>query len=270
MHINKIKYLFIPILVLTGCGDESADNKIVARVKHAYLTEKEVESALSSEKNNGTFREEYIRNWVEKEILYNEALERKVENKEFREKLDESRKQLAIAFFLDKYFGENHLPVNEKEFVEYFNKNRENYSVNSEAVIYNEIKFKDERQAILFRNRLIETDWETASEGFDKDSIVILNNKNHFEIFNEFPSVKLAKVLNVLNKGEVSIILEEEPNVFLVAQVIAKLKKNEIPELNYVREKVMEDFEILQKKKLFSQLINTLYSKYNVEIKQEF
>jgi len=56
----------------------------------------------------------------------------------------------------------------------------------------------------------------------------------------------------------------------LVAQVIAKLKKNEIPELNYVREKVMEDFEILQKKKLFSQLINTLYSKYNVEIKQEF
>jgi hypothetical protein len=271
LHLKEIKYLLILLtaLVFIKCKDfnDDPDNKIVARVNRVALTEAEVNSALKTRKNNGTFQKEYIKNWVEKEILYKEAEENHVDSPEFEKILEESKKELTIAFFLNKYFHENHIKFNERELLDFYNENKDLYKLNTEAIAFNEIRFSDESKAILFRNTLLDSDWNKAMNVFRGDSSIISFTENRFDYYPVIKSLKLVKILKALNDGEVSIILEENPEVYLITQVINKFGKDQISEHEQIKKQVAEAFETLQKKRLYNQLMISLYSKYNVEIK---
>ena len=70
-----IKYYLALVIGLTlSCAEEKTDAKIVARVGSSSLTEEELNAALGSETNANKYREEFIRRWVETELLYREAV----------------------------------------------------------------------------------------------------------------------------------------------------------------------------------------------------
>lgn len=270
MLLKQSKYYFAAALLFSvSCSDfdRNPDSKIVARVNRVDLTEAEVNEALRSEKYNGSFRKEYIKNWIEKEILYKEAAENNVEDKEFEKIIEESKKELAVSFFLDKYFRENPVKYSEKDLQDFYNDNKSTYAINDDALVYNEVVFNDESKAILFRNTLLDSDWNRTMNVFRGDSSIKFSDENRFRFFSDLNSRKLLKILQVLNDGEVSIIFEESPGSFLILQVVHRLSDDEIPDLKYIRDQVVEDFLTLQKKALYNKLIISLYSKYNVEIK---
>ena len=132
---------------------------------------------------------------------------------------------------------------------EFYNDNKSTYSLNDEAIVYNEVVFNDESKAILFRNTLLESDWNRTMNVFRGDSSISFVDENRFRFLTELTSPKLIKILQVLNDGEVSIILEDPAGSYMILQVIHKLGIDEIPELKFIKEKVVDDYMTLQKNK---------------------
>jgi len=59
--------------MITGCGKESPKGDFIARVNKSYLTKENLNSVSDSVKTNKLYSSEVIRNWVNRELLFQMA-----------------------------------------------------------------------------------------------------------------------------------------------------------------------------------------------------
>ena len=71
---KKFGIILLSAVALTGCGKEEPKKDFIARVDESYLTKKELSADLDTAQLQESHKNEYIRNWVETELLYQEAI----------------------------------------------------------------------------------------------------------------------------------------------------------------------------------------------------
>lgn len=267
LKTNKIIIAFVSAAALfSGCGKETPQKDFIAKVNNSYLSKEDLQTIVDSVPGNNQFRSEIIRNWINRECLYQQAIKDGIlKTKEYQTIIEDSKKELAAAMMLKKFYEDKEEPVEDSKLVEYFNSHYALFKLNNDAFFLNRIDFANEDKAIQFRSTVIESNWNKASNVFKKDaSNVTLNS---FLITMDIHPVNLLRITAELNPKEISIVVKTGENDFTVVQLIDKYSKDSTPPFEVLKNKVLAMYISDKKELIFKEYLEKLYSQNDIEIK---
>jgi hypothetical protein len=270
--LKKQNSLFILILtaavVLGSCGRESPKKEFIARVNDSYFTKSELSALVDSGYGKNLYRNEIIRNWIDKELLYQEAKKSGIlTDKEFLRVKNESNRQLAVTFLINKLFDEEKITIESSELKDYFEKNKENFKLFHNAFLINLVQFDDEDKAISFRDKAFEKGWNNSVKTFKSDSNIVLKENSKLVYEYEMQPADLVRVVKELLPGEISIVINDGTGNFYVVQLLQKYDKGSIPPFEIIDELVRDRFIALKKEQFIKNYVNELYTKNDIEVK---
>ena len=266
---NKFWIILLTAVTFSDCGKEEPKKDFIARVDNTYLTKKELSADLDTSHLQDSHKNEYIRNWIETELLFKEAVKEDIPDEDiYKWTLEKSQKELARALLLRKFFNEHEIEYTQQDLLNYFNLHKDEFKLFFDAYLLNSITFNNEDKAILFRSTLIESDWNRTSTVFGGDPSII-NEKTNILLYDfQIQPAVLLEVVKELLPNEVSIVLDLEPNQYIVVQIIKKYSKGEIPDYEIIKANVTDRFLTIKREELLQDFLRQLYLKYRVEIKK--
>jgi hypothetical protein len=265
----KIEIILLAAVVSLNCGKEEPKKNYIARVDDSYLTMKILAEDLDTSKLQESRKNEYIRNWIETELLYKEAVKEDILDEDiYKFTLEKTQKELAKSLLLQRFFKEQEIEYGQKDLIDFYNIHKNEFNLFYDSYLYNLITFKNEDKAILFRTTLLESDWNRTSNAFAGDSSILIENTNILSYVYQIQPAELVSVIQELLPNEVSILLNMEPNQYTVVQMIKKYSKGDIPDYEIIKKTVEDRFLVLKRQELLKDFLRQLYLKYSVEIKQ--
>lgn len=251
-----------------GCDKKSETKEYVARVNDSFLTEGDIQD-LDSLYGNAFARNEIIKRWIDTELLYQEAEKKGITKDEnFLRVINNSRKQLAAAFLKNNILDEKLEKPSISELSEYYEKHVNEFKADEETYVYNLVIFSNEAAAIKFRNKFFELGWDKTTEIFSEDKSLIEHSNNVALYKSNIYPIKLLNMIQELNPGEISIILESSPSKFYVVQLIQMFNKGNTLPFEIVQDRVEAQLVAQRSEEIFQDYLKELYSDNEVEIKE--
>lgn len=268
IKLNNIFFLLI-IITITACSKEEKKKDFVARVNDTYLTREELASLVDTTKIDPADREQVIKDWIYREVLYKKANDEKITKQEdYKNIIGTSSKELAAAMLLKNYLNSEEINFSDAELKGYYEKNKSYFRLNFKSYLINEVIFKQEDKAINFRSLAIESDWTKAANFFNNDSALISNINSELVQENELYPRQLMKIAKDLYSQEISVVINDGSGKYSIIQMLGKFDAGTIPEFEIVKSEVQKRFLNEKKKHLVDQYLKELYSKNDIEIKK--
>ncbi len=266
ISINLYTTILI-LAVLTACEEKKVSPNIVAKVDNKVLTESELKKDLSETINKKKFREEFIRRWIESEVMFLEASKQKLlTDSNYKRIIEKSKIELAAALLEQNFFEKNKINYTINDLKRFFLKRKNDYRLNDAAYLLNAAEFNNEDDAVNFRFLSMDSNWRNAFKIYNSNKSLIKKADNKLLFGYQVQPKKLLRVVKSLDIGETSIVFQTEPNKFAVVQLLKKLKRNEVPPFNFVKNQVKERYLLLKARLMFKRYLNNLYKSYNVQI----
>lgn len=271
-HLKIQNRLFLPVLaaavVLGSCGKEPAKKEFIARVNNAYFTQDDLTAVVDSGYGKHLYKDEIVRNWIDKELLFQQAKNEGIlKDNEFLKVKNESEKQLAVTFLINKLFKEEQITIEPSELKDYFEKNSNNFKLFHNAFLINLVQFNDEDKAIEFRNEAFENGWESSTESFKDDSNLVHRQKSNLVYEYEIQPADLVRIIRELLPGEISIVIDDSMGNYFVVQLLQKYERGSIPPYEIIEGLVRDRYVALKKEQFIKNYVNELYSKNDIEVK---
>ncbi|MFQ5753606.1 MAG: peptidylprolyl isomerase [bacterium] len=270
MKILKFMWLIIVSMNLVlgvRCNGPKEKQNVIANVGNKSLTLYEIlEDATSPIRSNLTALDirEYVLRWIEDEVLYQEALNRKLdESIDLKKEFEKLKKELLINKLIEQTL-DNQFPVSEEEITNYYENNKESYVLSQDVVHAYHILVKTRKEANTVRNRLKKGEaFEEIATSTSNDS---LKNDNwdlgYFSTEEIIPAI--SKVVFNLPVGAYSLPIKSEFGYHIV-KVIDKQKKGNIKPLNLVKEEIRLKLEEQKKQKNYQRFLLQTKSNYKIQ-----
>jgi hypothetical protein len=267
-RINKVLTTLLTVVLIAGCQESSDKTDYVARVNDSYLSGSDLLGILDSSNVDDNFKAEVIRNWILKELLYQEAISEGILNeKDFKRILEKSKKELAGSLLLKNFSSNVTLDYQPKEVEEYYNHSKMEFSFGSNSFKLNIATFSIQNNAVQFRSLLLINGWDEAVTQYSDDSTLLSVSNGIILSEQDIYPQQLARIVSGLHPLEISIVISDDAGYHTVAQVLNNFKKGTIPPFDIIKESVEERFIANKKKQLLDNYIDELYSKSDIEIK---
>lgn len=267
LRIRKIFGFLAFALIFAACGEDQKSEKLVVKVNDASLTKSMLDSALSSKANTAKLRDEFVNDWIETEILYQEAVKEGIlDDKEFNSILNRSKKELAGVYLINKLLLENDQTPSDEEVEKYYNDFREDFKLQDDLYKLNVLRTNDYEKAVQARIRIIENGWDKGKDFFRTDSTLSFSSLNRFR--SEISSALFLRVLDALLLKEVSVVLEIESGSYSLVQLVEKYPAGSIAPFEIEKENAERRLTVLKKKEFVKEHIKKLISEHNLEIER--
>jgi hypothetical protein len=269
-QLSKINFSVVFLLIFfLGCGKEPEKKEFAVRVNDSYLTEEDI-LELDTLSNQSFSRNEIIKRWVEKELLYQQALNEGITNEdEFKRIINNSGRELASSMLIKKYLDENLIKPGIKELQDFYEKFKYEFVADENIYVFHIAVFNSENPAIQFRKKVFEDAWEKAIQLRLDDNALIQHSENKTLTKEEIYPIQLLDLIDELNPGEVSIILEEKPQRYLLVQLNQVVKKGTVPPLELVKEQVETRYASDKREEIINKYLEELYSESLIEIREK-
>jgi peptidyl-prolyl cis-trans isomerase C len=267
---NNIYFFILILLLIAGCSRTEKKTEYLAKVNDSYLTEEDLTAISGGYGGQKFFKEELIRNWVNRELLYQEAKREGItESEEYLRITGTSAKELAAAMMLEKMFREN-MPVYKAEDIKkFFEENPDIFSLSEIAYLVNSVEFTDENRAVMFRSAAVETDWNKALNVMVNDQSLSKLENNRLLHQYDIQPLKLNRVINELYPGEVSLVMPDEMGNYLVIKLISKLDTGTIPPFDVIKDDVEKRFISVKRSQILKEYYEELYTASDIDVKQQ-
>jgi len=215
---------------LVGCGKHSPQQNFVARVNNSYLTRDELAKMIDTSSASNFYKNEIIRNWINKEVMYQEAEKKGIlKESEFNRLIEISKKELAASMLLQKYYEDQNITYEPEELEDFYTRHHDEFRRLYDSYLINRAVFNNEDKAVRFRTMVQESSWEKAMNVFKSDPSVLRSGSNELLNDYEIHPAELLRIVTGLNPGEVSIVLNIGPgNSFSVVQEVQKFVKDSV------------------------------------------
>ncbi len=271
-HLNPIKWIIIILFaasVFDGCGKGTTQPNFVARVNNSYLTREDLARIIDTNNVSNFYRNEIIRNWINKEVMFQEAMKQGIpKGSEFNRIIENSKRELAVSMLLQKYYEEQKISYEPHELEDYYNLHQAEFKRFYDTYLINRIVFNDEDKAVRFRAIVQESNWEKAMNVFKSDSSIISTTANELLYDYEIHPAILLRIVAGLNPGEVSILINiESDKNYSVVQELQKFVKDSIPPFQLIKSFIEKKFIAQKKEDLIKSYIKEVYSNNEIEIR---
>ena len=266
-RLNKISLVLIAAAILTSCGKEQPKTEYVARVNDAYLTKKELASLIDTTMVNTLYKSEVIRNWINREILFQKAKKEGILlQDDYKGLIKNSGKELAGALLLDSYISSVTINFEQRDLINYFEANSNDFKLPDKTYLLNIIHFSNEDRAVEFRSLVLDSDWQKAMNVFHGDSEIINIESKLLLREQDVYSIKVLRVVKRLHPLEISIVISEREGYYTVVQVLEKYLAGSIPSFDLIKLDVVRRFIAEKRKELMENFMKDLYSKNEIEV----
>ncbi len=258
------------LVLLQACSKQPSQKPFVARVDQEVLTEENLDDSLDSLRRTPRQRREYISEWVDNELLYQEARRRGLENNEqLRHQIEAATRKLVIGELLDRelYHEEN---VSDDEIVALYNGGGEALRLREDVVNASYALFSDRDAANSFRGRLVRgTPWNITVEEVQTDSLLKshllrIATRQYCTQSNLYPT-ELWRLARNLGKDEVSFAVKTDAGYYIIVAHSVK-KQGELPDLDYIHDELRNRILIERRRMTYEKLLSELRSKHAVEV----
>jgi len=265
---NSLLVPFLISLIFLSCSKEEKNEKNIAKVNDAVLTEDMLNSMMNDSKNKAKLKDEIINQWIEDEVLFQEAEKEGITNeKEFQKILERSKKNLAISFLIKKYLDKNEIQIKDEELKKYYDENKNEFVLNDELYYLRIARFENYESAIEFRKKLIETNWNIANN-YIKTKTDKFQTKEDLIYKKDLQPIQVVRIVNTMEINEISSIIDISNNEFIIINLMNKYSENTIPPFEAVKNLVKEKLTILKQKELIHNYLTELLSEHNLEIER--
>ena len=265
--LNKISLVLIAAAILTGCGKEQPKTEYVARVNDAYLTKKELASLIDTTSVNTLHKSEVIRNWINREILFQKAKKEGIlQQDDYKGLIKNSGKELAGVLLLDSYISAVTINFEQGDLINYFEENSNDFKLRDKTYLLNIIHFSNEDRAVEFRSLVIDSDWKKAMNVFYGDSAIISLQSKLLLREQDVYSIKVLRVVKRLHPLEISIVISEREGYYTVVQVLKKYLEGSLPSFALIKQDVERRFIAEKRKELMENYMKDLYSRNEIEV----
>ena len=265
---KKIFSLFlIAAITLWGCIEEKKEEDYAARVNDSYLSKKELKKLIDTTSSKSFYKSEVIRNWINRELLFQKAVEQGILEKEkYKDVIKNSERELAVALLLNQYVSGKKISFNPKELMSYFEENREDFKVSQNTYLLNIIHFSDEEHAVEFRSGFLSNGWDSTLVKFERDSTIIdIRNKVLLKEQDISPPTVL-RLVKRLNPPEISIVISESNGQYLIVNVLEKYLDGSIPPFDVIKEEIEMRYLAKKRYQIIEDYIEKLYSTNDIEV----
>ena len=265
--LNKISLVLIAAAILTSCGKERPKTEYVARVNDAYLTKKELASLIDTTMVNTLHKSEVIRNWINREILFQKAKNEGIlQQDDYRRLTKNSGKELAGALLLDSYISSVTINFEQRDLINYFEANSNDFKLPDKTYLLNIIHFSNEDRAVEFRSLVLDSDWQKAMNVFYGDTEIINIESKLLLREQDVYSIKVLRVVKRLHPLEISIVISEREGYYTVVQVLKKYLEGSLPSFVLIKQDVEKRFLAEKRKELMESYMKDLYSENEIEV----
>lgn len=269
MRIKINLFIIICLLAFVGCSSEKKSSEHIVKVGDSVLTEETLDKSLGEFQNQAKLREEFINDWIEKEVFFQEARNNGIlDSEEFNRIIEKSKKELAAALLIRNYLDENKYEPTVDELKNFYERFKQDFTFVEDSYKINRAYFNNIDAAIRFRKLLIESDWKKTLISFKGDESLIKEESDILIPAHKFETITQYKAVSNLLPSEVSIVLQEEPSKFAVVQLIEKFDKGSLPVYEMITDVVKERFMIFKNKELVRNYLNKLIEEHNIDIKR--
>jgi len=266
-RLNKISCMLIAASILTGCGKEQPKTEYVARVNDEYLTKKELASLIDTTMVNTLHKSEVIRNWVNREILFQKAKNEGIlQQDDYKGLINNSGKELAGVMLLESYISSVTINFEQRDLINYFEENSNDFKIADMSYLLNIINFTNEDRAVEFRSLVLDSDWQKAMNIFYGESAIISNENKVLLKEQDVSSIKVLRVVKRLHPLEISIVISEREGYYTVVQVLEKYLIGSLPSYNVIKQDVEKRYLAERRKELLENYIKDLYSQNEIEV----
>ena len=267
---NSISAVLAVSFFILSCEQQKEKKKFVAKVEDSLLTSEDILALSKIERNKYLVEGELVRNWIDSEVINKEAQSVGVYNsKEFLDLIETQKIKFAESILAKDYIDKNYEKPSIVELQSFYENSKDNFILQDDGYLINVISFSDEQTAILFRNMLIQNDWNYSFEKIKSSEYLKAAVENKFYFRNVFFNSQLLNLIDQMEEDEASIIVNAEPGDFKIVQVLKKYDKFSIPDFNHIQMLIEERYKIKRSQELYREYLNKLYEKYNVELKTE-
>jgi hypothetical protein len=264
---TKISLLFIVAILFFGCVEEKKEEDYVARVNDSYLSSKELNELIDTTYSSTFYKSEVIRNWINRELMFQKAVEEGILEKEkYKSLIKNSERELAAALLLDQYVSGEKISFEPVELSSYFEENRDEFKLAKNAYLLNIIHFNNEDRAVEFRSGFLTNGWDSTLINFEGDSTIIdVWNKVLLKEQDIFPPTVL-RVVKRIHPPEISIVISEGSGYYSIVQLLGKYMKDSLPPFNVIKDEIEVRYLAEKRNKLIEDYIEKLYSTNEIEV----
>jgi len=267
--IKKIEVIILPLLILVACNENKKPETYIAKVNNSYLTESRLAELIDSQFVSEKSRSVIIKNWIRQEILFQQAIkEGLTETNEFKETLNNTRKQLAAALVLEKFAASTQQQFTEEELKNFFEENESSFKLPFNAYYLNRIDFSNRDAAVAFRTKLIMNGWAGAIYESEPDTNIISKEDSILVSEQDIQPVRLLRILEGLYPLEISIVIPDERGYYSVVQLLDKYTEGSLPAFEAVKDEVERRYKSALTELAIENYIDELYSLSEIEIKK--
>jgi hypothetical protein len=254
--------------ILVGCSEKDT-SPVIARVGRSVLTLNNLYQRIPPEYSDKISREQmisYARQWMDAELLYQEALRQKI-NKEkiIHDRIIRMEKDLLSAEVLQRNLPSSGPGISEDAISEYFEKNKQMFTRDADVVKILDMIVPDAKTAWTVRNVLAASP-ESFAAVAAKYSVVPLPEPADAPLVtltSLLPAV--AAVVSTIKVGGTTSPVEAEDGVHII-RVLDKQFKGSTSTLDEVRDEIVSALSAERQK---GQLDNYLV-KLKLTMNQEF
>ncbi len=146
----------LALLAAGGCGPGAEEGPVVARVGSAVLTAAQLGSQIPDSEMANEQRRLFVDSWVRRQLLYEEALAREVDQEpRVRRLIEATRRDLVIATFLDDLFDDQQIDVSEADVEQYYHLHADEFRRTEAEIRVQHIVLGSRRDATALRNELV-------------------------------------------------------------------------------------------------------------------
>ena len=260
---------------LAGCSRGQQHKPYVARVDNAELTADELAAARDSLRTTAGQAREYINEWIVNELLYQEAVRRRIsDSPQLQRNLEATKKHLMVAVLLEReVYDADSSEVGEAAVDSFYRTSGNSLALHEDMVNISYVLFSERDAANTFRSRVLRgTPWAEAVLQCEADSaikplLLQVASRQYFTQSTLYPE-ELWKLSRTLGKEEVSFVVKTNDGYYVVKLHGIK-RQGEVPDLDYARHEIQDRLLIEQRRRRYEALIAGLRARHSVEVRIE-
>jgi peptidyl-prolyl cis-trans isomerase C len=251
------------ILLNSGCHSKGDNAQTAAKVGNAVLTREEVQKRMALEGLNSDRKNEFIENWINDELLVQEARREGIEKTdELKWEMEKIEKQYLINQLVEKTFAEK-IKLNDTNISDFYKKNQSLFMVEEDEVRLLHIMNKTQADAELNLQELrAGKPFEQVAKERSIDPFRDKGGDMGFVRRNDLIP-ELSRVAFNLQDGGLSPILKSNQG-FHIIKVLKKHLKGEIRDLSEVRDEISQRLRVNNERAVYYDLLYQLKNKQKV------
>lgn len=264
------KYLIISavvsLLISVQCN-QSKDVNVIARVGKSTLTLENLKSSIPAEYSDQITRDQnvnYVKQWIDRELLFQEALNQKIDKDPIiRERLKKMKTDLLAAEMLNRYSMKiNPDSISDSVVSSYYNQNKDLFIRHTTLVKYLDIVLEDLKTAWEVYRSITKDKFVSIAAQYSRTPTFDSTNIPFISIDN-VPN-EIQQSISTMTLNSISIPIKTS-NGYHIIYYIDKLNKGDICSLSEVNKEIVDHLVTTNQKILIDKVLSDLRIKTRVE-----